>query len=133
MTDFIATRPTRWQTFWARPVTGLFWPVGILLMVASYLLTLPAPVHALVVIVGYVLVFSVLIRPWGSTPEPKLGRRYVNRWDMLLLPVVIVGIVSLFLPPHGVLGVIGQALAGLYALVELVWRAADLTRRRRER
>ncbi|WIE80949.1 hypothetical protein [Curtobacterium sp. MCSS17_016] len=68
MTDFIPSRPTRWQAFWARPVTALFWPVGILLWVTSYLLQLPAPADALIVFVGYVLVFSVLIRPWGSTP-----------------------------------------------------------------
>jgi putative effector of murein hydrolase LrgA (UPF0299 family) len=133
MTDFMPSRPTRWQTFWARPVTGLFWPVGILLMVTSHLLMLPTAAHVLFVIVGYLLVFSVLARPWGSTPEPVLGRRYMGRWDLLFLPVVIVVIVSLFLPTNSPLAVLGQVLVGLYALVELVWRLADLATRRPER
>ncbi|WIE80948.1 hypothetical protein [Curtobacterium sp. MCSS17_016] len=52
---------------------------------------------------------------------------------MLFLPIVVVVIVGLFLPPHSLLSVIGQVLVGVYALVELVWRLADLAGRRRAR
>lgn len=133
MTDFIASRPSRWQAFWERPVTGLFWPVGMLLIVLSNLLPLSGPTHLLVIVVAYVLAFSIVIRPWGSNPVQQLGRRFVGRWDMLFLPVLVVALISLFVPLHSPLAITGQVLIGVYALVELVWRLADLATRRTER
>lgn len=133
MTDFTPTRPTRWQTFWARPVTGLFWPVGMLLIVLSNLLPLSGSTHVLVIVVAYLLAFSIVIRPWGSNPVQQLGRRFVGRWDLLFLPVLAVVFISLFVPLHSPLAVTGQVLIGVYALVELVWRLADIATRRPER
>lgn len=133
MTDFIAPRPSRWRTFWERPVTGLFWPVGMLLIVLSNLLPLSGPTHLLVIAVAYLLVFSIVIRPWGSNPVQQLGRRFVGRWDLLLPPVFIAAVASWFVPLHSPLAITAQALIGVYALVELVWRLLDLAVRRPER
>ncbi|MGW8431304.1 hypothetical protein ACWGJ9_09270 [Curtobacterium citreum] len=133
MTDFIASRTSRWQTFWERPATGLFWPVGMLLIVVSNLLPLSGPAHVLIIALAYLLVFSIVIRPWGSTPVQQLGRRFVSRWDMLFLPVLVVALISLFVPLHSPLAITAQALIGVCALVELVWRLADLATRRTER
>ncbi len=130
MTDFTPTRPTRWQTFWARPVTGLFWSVGMLLLTASYVFSLP-PV---VVWVGVVFTLVIVVRPLGSEPDPLLGRRFVKWWQLLFLPLMVLFFVSIFYPPHSPFQTTAQVLVGGWALIDLVWRLADLrTRRRSER